>query len=444
MDNNRYISRKSKARDPDQLVRQVIWAYFFLVIFEGALRKWVLPGLSTPLLLVRDPLALWVVYKVWNTGKFPRSLYVIFTVILTVVGIVTAMIFGHGSLLVALFGARIYLIHFLFMFAMGKVFDRDEVIKVGKLMLWISIPMVILIAMQFYSPQSALVNRGVGGDMAGSGFSGALGFFRPSATFSFTNGTTLFFGLVSAFVIYFWLNPQNVNRILLIAASASLLMAIPLSISRTYLFTLVITIVFAVFAASRNPKYLGKIITTAIILVFAIFLLSQLSFIQTSIEAMTSRFDNASASEGGLGGTLGERYLGGFIKPFIEAVAGPFFGYGMGMGTSVGSQLLTGKISYLISEGEWGRVLGEMGMLMGTGMILIRLGISFKFLTSAYKRLVAGDVLPWMLLAYALLLIPQGQWSQPTALGFSTVVGGLLFASMRKTEPVTDTNLKLS
>lgn len=39
-------------------LRKLLWLYFWLLIFEGALRKWILPGLSSPLLLVRDPVAL--------------------------------------------------------------------------------------------------------------------------------------------------------------------------------------------------------------------------------------------------------------------------------------------------------------------------------------------------------------------------------------------------
>lgn len=39
-------------------LRQLFWLYFWLLIFEGALRKWLLPGLSNVLLLVRDPVAL--------------------------------------------------------------------------------------------------------------------------------------------------------------------------------------------------------------------------------------------------------------------------------------------------------------------------------------------------------------------------------------------------
>ncbi len=39
------------------LLKKLFWAYFLLLIFEGALRKWILPQFSAPLLLVRDPIA---------------------------------------------------------------------------------------------------------------------------------------------------------------------------------------------------------------------------------------------------------------------------------------------------------------------------------------------------------------------------------------------------
>ena len=48
-----------------KLLRQLLWLYFWLLIFEGALRRWLLPGLATPLLLVRDPIALLAVIWAW-------------------------------------------------------------------------------------------------------------------------------------------------------------------------------------------------------------------------------------------------------------------------------------------------------------------------------------------------------------------------------------------
>ena len=421
-----------RATDHESLMlKKAVWAYFLLVIFEGALRKWFLPGLSTPLLIIRDPLALWVIYKLWNKGELPKSIYLSAMVIIGALGIVTAMVFGHGSLPVAIFGARILLIHFPFMFAMGKILDRDDVLAIGSAILWISIPMALLIAIQFYSPQSAWVNRGVGGDLEGAGFSGAMGYFRPPGTFSFTNGNSFFFNIAAVFVIYFWLNAKDTNKLILIGASVAVLMSIPLSISRSLFFSMIISVFFATVGAILNKKYASKMVFSGVILFFGLLVLSQMTFFQLATAAFTDRFESANTNEGGLEGVLADRYLGGMIGALKSSAEQDFFGFGIGMGTNVGSKLLTGGSVFLISEGEWGRVIGEQGAIMGIGIILIRLGLSLKLTINAYKRMTGGDLLPWILLSFGLLIIPQGQWAQPTSLGFSTLIGGLLFASMR-------------
>jgi len=420
------------------LLKKGIWAYFFLLIFEGALRKWFLPGLATPLLVIRDPLALWILFTVWQQGHLPNSIYLTLMMAVGIIGIFTALLFGHGSLPVAIFGARILLIHFPLMFAIGRIFDRDDVLQMGRILLLLAFPIALLIALQFYSPQSAWVNRGIGGDTEGSGFTGAMGFFRPSGTFSFTNGNSLFFQFVAVFVIYFWLNPDRINRVVLILSSIAVIMAIPLSISRSLFFSIGVSVLFAVTGALFSGKYAGKIILAGIILVFGLLILSQLSFFQTATEAFTNRFDTANTSEGGLQGVLADRYLGGLVGALKSSAEQPFFGYGIGMGTNVGSKLLTGKITFLIAEGEWGRVIGEMGAILGLSIIFIRLGLCLKLAVHGYRRMVYGDLLPWMLLSFGLLIIPQGQWAQPTNLGFSTLIGGLLFSSMRHAVPVVE------
>ena len=44
-----------------KLIKNVIWIYFILLLFEGALRKWFLP-LSQGLLIIRDPIVIWIYY----------------------------------------------------------------------------------------------------------------------------------------------------------------------------------------------------------------------------------------------------------------------------------------------------------------------------------------------------------------------------------------------
>ena len=417
--------------DSNKLIKKGIWLYLLLLIFEGALRKWFLPGLATPLLIIRDPVALWVLGMASKRGMLNLNSYILWMGGIAIAGTFTAIFLGHGNLLVALFGARILLIHFPLIFVIGKVFKYEDVIKMGKSIVLISIPMAVLVAMQFYSPQSAWVNRGVGGDLKGAGFSGALGFFRPPATFSFITGTVSYYSLAASFIIFFWLNRKGVNPLILYGATAALLIVIPLSISRSLFFGVAVTLVFTAIAISRKPEYIGKMIFGGVIVLLVLSFLGSKSFFSTGTEAFTSRFESANEQEGGVQGVLVDRFLGGMWGALTASSQQPFFGFGQGLGTNVGSMLTTGEISFLIAEGEWGRVIGEMGPLMGLAIIFFRLKLSFTVALASYRKLAKGNLLPWMLLSIVLINVPQGQWAQPTSLGFSVIVCGLAIAALK-------------
>ena len=241
----------------------------------------------------------------------------------------------------------------------------------------------------------------------------------------------MFFGLAACFICYFWLDSGRINRLVLTAATVGLLSAIPFSISRSLLLFVAVAGMFTVIGLLRKPKNLGRVLLLGVGACLVLLALSQVSVLQTPIEAFMSRFTAASDVEGGLRGSLGDRYLGGMLGALADSSQQPFFGYGIGIGTNAGSALLTGGRSFLISEGEWGRLIGEMGPWLGIGIIFIRLALCVKFTVAGYQRLLRDDLLPWILLGNALLLVPQAQWSQPTALGFSTLICGLLIAVLR-------------
>jgi len=408
-----------------------IWIYFLLLIFEGALRKWFLPFLATPLLIIRDPVAIWLIVTASKQKLLPSNIYLNLILTVGVLGILTGVFFGHGNLFVAFYGARVLLFHFPVIFIIGKIFNKDDILRLGRVTLIIAIPMALLTAMQFYSPQSAWVNRGIGGDMAGAGFTGALGFSRPPGTFSFTNGNSLFWGFASCFIFYFWLFTKEINKLILIGASAALLISIPLSISRGLFFQVAVTAAFTILATLRKPQYLGPLILSIFGIFIVLALLSQSSYFQTASEAFTSRFENATESEGGLEGVLIDRYLGGMVGALTNNSTIPFFGYGIGMGSNVGSMLLTGERKFLISEGEWGRLIGELGPVLGLIVVFIRLGLAMKIAMASYKNLAFSNFLPWLLLSFGLTNIPQATWAQPTSMGFSIIIGGLLIGSIK-------------
>lgn len=423
------IQRQIKASALNQ-IKIGLWIYFLLLIFEGALRKWIFPGFATPLLVVRDPIALWLIFMCIKHRLFSFELSLIGIVAISLISIFLTLFTGHGDVTVMLYGLRIFIIHFPVIFVFAAVFNRKDVILIGKALLWICIPMTLLVAAQFYSPQTAWVNIGVGGE-GSAGFTGALDYFRPSGTFSFTNGNSLFFALVANFVCYFLIDNRGVSTWLLYISAFCLIVAIPLAISRSLVFQSVVFVFFTCIGVMNKPAQFRSMLVAIFAVVVIFVLLSQTAFFETSINVFMARFESANKTEGGLEGVLLDRYLGGLVGALTTGSDIPFWGYGLGMGTNAGSQLLTGGRIFLISEGEWGRVIGEFGPFFGLCIILLRLELAVEVTLKSIRKLSLGDSLPFILLANCLLNLPQGQWAQPTSLGFAVVATGLTLASLR-------------
>ncbi len=413
------------------LIKKGIWVYFILLIFEGSLRKWFLPQLSTPLLVIRDPVALWIIVMCIKQGFFKVNFYIAAIWIIGFFSLLTTILWGHGNAYVALFGVRIFWIHFPLIFIIPRVFDKQDVIKVGKILLMIVLPMTLLMAVQFFSPQSAWVNRSIGGNIEEIGFGGTLGFFRPPGTFSFISGLAAFYGLAATYVFYFWIdNSIIIKKWFLIIITGCLLVAIPLSISRTVLLQTILSLVFAIIIIARKPKYVVRLFFVIAIGITIFVLLSNVDFFATGMMVFTERMTTATESEGGAEGVLVDRFLGGMFRAITNSNDLPFWGYGLGMGTNVGSMLLSGETTFLIAEAEWARIIGEMGIVLGLMIVCLRVLLTIKMTLKSLKAVSKKNFLPWMLLSFGFFTILQGSWAQPTALGFAVLSGGLILASL--------------
>lgn len=424
--------------EPYALYRKAIWVYLFLLIFEGALRKWFLPQLATPLLLVRDPIAIWLTIVGLQRGWI-KSGYITVMMVVSTISMLMTLAVGHHNLFVALFGWRIYFFHYPMIFVLGKVLSRTDLLKIGQFILWVSIPMTALIVVQFYSPQTAWVNIGVGGE-GSAGFAGALGYFRPSGTFSFTSGYVMYQALVGCYLLYYLLMNSTLpkeyqfSKYILIILAGCYILSIPTSISRTHFFQTCVFLLFLFLAAIRKNKLKSKFIKSAIMVVVAVFVLSLLGIGNESMEAFIARFETANEIEGGVDGVIGDRYVGGLLGSLINFNT-PVFGYGIGLGTNVGAKAMGGNMYSFgfNAENEWSRIIGECGLLFGLIIISVRLLFSIEMWKRSYNRLAKRfDLLPWMLSAGMMLTVPQGQWSIPTNLGFCILFGGLTLAAVKK------------
>src|SRR3954463_5792714 len=77
--------------DRSKRVRWVGWlimAYIFMLMIEGVFRKWVVPQLSNPLLIIRDPILIAIYFMALRAHVFPRNGY------LTALYIIAALSFA--------------------------------------------------------------------------------------------------------------------------------------------------------------------------------------------------------------------------------------------------------------------------------------------------------------------------------------------------------------
>ena len=113
------------------LCRIAIWAFFFLLIFEGAFRKWILPSLSDLFLVIRDPLAIYVVWVACKLGLW-RNRFVKVSWLVALITFVTSLLFGHQNLLIALYGVRVWVYYIPFIFAVPLFLSVQSIWKMCK------------------------------------------------------------------------------------------------------------------------------------------------------------------------------------------------------------------------------------------------------------------------------------------------------------------------
>ena len=96
------------------------------------MRKWFLPGLSNGLLIVRDPIVLYIYYIALQQGINPlQNKYLKFLLNLTLVSAVLSVIVG-GHPLTIVYGLRTNFLHFPLIFVMGRILTKEDVISFGK------------------------------------------------------------------------------------------------------------------------------------------------------------------------------------------------------------------------------------------------------------------------------------------------------------------------
>jgi hypothetical protein len=413
-------------------LKRMIWLYFWLLILEGALRKWI-PPLSAPLLVVRDPLVLLIYLQAVRCRRFPANgaLVIYFLLLMCFILLAVAQItvgIGGGPLIAA-YGLRTNFLHLPLLFVIPQVFSYTDVLKLGKWILIISIPMAMLMVLQFSSPPGSWINAATMADA--QQIRSAMGKIRPAGTFSFATGAAHFFVLATVFLVYALAETHAVySRWLVWPALLGVAAVQPVSGSRLLVLGCGLIVAASVLFGILNPGRARAVLAMAALMVAAAAALSLTGFFREAVEVFATRWDTASASAGGVKEGLVWRFFGGFVEPFELLPQAGLIGNGLGMGTNAASALQSGTIAFLLAEGEWARVVLEAGPLLGFSFLLYRIWLAGTIAFRAVSAAAQGQLLGWLLAWHACYSMLTEQISQPTNLGFMVLTSGLCLAAM--------------
>jgi hypothetical protein len=426
-----------------QRIRTTLWIYFWLLIFEGALRKWFLPSLSAPLAIIRDPIALYALFLGWPlVWRKPWIQWLKPLFYIVVIGFVLAILVGHGDFVVAYFGARIYLWHFALIFLYASVFDRSDVMRFGIAALILSIPMTLLMVAQSNAPDTHILNIGPGGEGIAS-FQGAMGRSRPPGTFSFISGVVLFYGLSTAslFSLLYGFKPGLYAKILASFSGIAIVLALPVSISRSLLAAIIMvsTTLLIGLVLARIP--ISRFLYGILALALAIYFATMIPIFKVTSEAFIARWTDAGINSGSDRSSDGDvgvardqvtgRILPGFTDPLKHAWNSPLLGNGIGMGSNMASSRLPGGLQPL-GEGSWEITVGELGPLLGVALLFWRVSLAIWIFRLSLRAALSSNIIPIIFIGATFLPLLNGQVTQPTTLGFVVLVTGLNLAAFNQ------------
>ena len=422
------IEIRSFQNEDHQIIKKLIWVYFVLLLFEGALRKWFLPGLSQGLLIVRDPIVLWIYYICYSRGIFPsQNKYIVRLFQWILIAVALSFVINQAHPATIVYGARTNFLHFPLIFIMGQVLTHKDVVNFGKAFLILAFPMTWIVAQQFQADRYDIMNVAAGGTGHQMMTSGDK--VRASGTFTFVSGIVFYYCFAVAFIIYGFLNKNTFPKWLLYLGTGTTFLAMVTAGSRSVIADSLQVVACFCFLAYFRPQEFGKITASVFILsAIALFLYYQVALFQEGLNFLSLRFEEAANVEGNPIEAYFNRYWEIIISPYYYSFWIDTWGNGLGTATRAGSALGGGSGG---AELSWSRPVMENGLMIGALFLAWRFWITKDLLKICLKRVKEGEYLAIFIFGAAGPIILFGLLGQPTNLGFAAFGSGLCLAAAK-------------
>lgn len=411
-----HINRARLRRNVLYVPKTLLIIFALLMIFEGAVRKWIFPALGTPLQVARDilpALALLAVFVAQPSRRLllaamPASEVVAAFTAYFFLACVSAAISGQDSLFIALLGLRT---HFAYVpLAILAPLILKDIKTCENFFVWmilVGVPVCVLTVYQSALPQSHWLNVYGTGEESNALF-GDNGLVRAAGTFSYITGMGYYAQFVGIISVYLMFTNRNVRvRFISALTFAIAVMAAFSTGSRAVVYSLMLQAFMLVLFCQSVRRALFSNLKSNIIL-YAAVVLAVSYFGYEQFEAFVQRVEGVSDD-------TGWRMMDGFFEWFSVLENYPF-GRGLGSGHQQAATFVGGAAGFgeanLLPESELSRVAMELGAL---GFVIY---LSFKFLVIYFgwyviKKFTASTHKPLAVLAfsYFVLLIVSGVYS---------------------------------
>lgn len=380
----------------NKYIGYLITIIIYLLLFDSIFRKWVMPGLSSAIALIKVPLLVILLFLIARKGIHFSKISLAFFY-LGIAAFITALFWGHHNIYVALWGCYPYLISIPVGYAIAKYLKEDDIERIGKLFVIVAFVNVAITAIQFNLPLDHFLNRTTWDEKealaASKGYSveDLAGGFRPRGLFMITFQSNYIMQVGYAFFLYFGLIKRKYPYWFVGLGALFLFTNGIFSVSRGFFLNICILIAFLLWALWDRIKTYNKLISFST--VFAILALPTIlatPIFSSAINNMSTRFSNAAETNGAEGRDLKEtihgslndmywRFLGQNIKAVThpETLDGndvPFWGYGSGLSTQAASKFLKMEkhSGFALAEGDIMRIMCECGYLIGWAIVFLR------------------------------------------------------------------------
>jgi len=394
-----------------------------VVVFEGAVRKWGTSAASLPMILLRDLMAVYLIFHAWKSGhlqtfKNQTTVLLAWTCCVVAWGMLQ-VILTDGNPVVFLIGLRFWLLYIWFGFAAASSLtevDFRAALLTSTVLLVLLAPLVIL---QYASPPGARINTEVD-SVDDEVFIVIAGVVRTTATFSFTAGFSTFLGLVIpvALAVVAARKRKLTHALFAVVAFAALVAEAMVSGARSaVIFSgAMITLYLIARIVFSKASEKGRALLTLLLALGALAILGVI--FQTAIENTQQRFGEAAEAE-----DFWARLLVVFVGEPTVYDQLSWVGVGLGQLSNLAGYVRTGVVGFTLAEAEAGRVLLEGGLLGGlyTAMKLIVMFLGlYRSFVIAVRRGIIYPLLLWVSLGLALLTWSAiGQLTANALLGFA-------------------------